>query len=121
MDATERRTRQLAAARRTWRMIVAMGLAALAALGATTVTLRAAAQGTPPAATPPASPPTGGVPAGTPATPASVPKDAAPPAGETAEPDVEGPRRAATPKTADEEAPEYRESADNNISLPVDI
>jgi len=30
-------------------------------------------------------------------------------------------RRAVPPKTSDEEAPEYRDSADNNISLPIDI
>jgi hypothetical protein len=34
---------------------------------------------------------------------------------------AEGPRRAAPAKPSDEEAPEFRESADNNISLPVDI
>lgn len=30
-------------------------------------------------------------------------------------------RRAPPPKLSDEESPEYRDSADNNISLPVDI
>lgn len=30
-------------------------------------------------------------------------------------------RRAAPPKTSDEESPEFRDSADNNISLPIDI
>jgi hypothetical protein len=30
-------------------------------------------------------------------------------------------RRAPPPKISDEESPEYRDSADNNISLPVDI
>jgi hypothetical protein len=30
-------------------------------------------------------------------------------------------RRAEPPKNSDEESPEYRDSADNNISLPVDI
>lgn len=30
-------------------------------------------------------------------------------------------RRAPQPKISDEESPEYRDSADNNISLPVDI
>jgi hypothetical protein len=30
-------------------------------------------------------------------------------------------RRATPPKTSEEEAPEYRDSADNNISLPIDI
>lgn len=32
-----------------------------------------------------------------------------------------GPRRAPTPKTSDEEAREYRDSADNNVSFPIDI
>ena len=30
-------------------------------------------------------------------------------------------RRTAPPKTSDDELPEYRDSADNNISLPIDI
>ena len=30
-------------------------------------------------------------------------------------------RRAAPPKSSEEEAPEFRDSADNNISLPIDI
>ncbi|MEN9526901.1 MAG: hypothetical protein RLY56_852 [Pseudomonadota bacterium] len=30
-------------------------------------------------------------------------------------------RRFPYPKSSDEESPEYRDSADNNISLPVDI
>jgi len=30
-------------------------------------------------------------------------------------------RRTPAPKLSDEESPEYRDSADNNISLPVDI
>ncbi|MBU6211600.1 MAG: hypothetical protein KJS73_05315 [Gammaproteobacteria bacterium] len=30
-------------------------------------------------------------------------------------------RRTPPPKISDEESPEYRDSADNNISLPVDI
>jgi hypothetical protein len=34
---------------------------------------------------------------------------------------AEGPRRATPAKPSEDEAPEYRESADNNISLPVDI
>ncbi len=37
------------------------------------------------------------------------------------EEEAEGPRRAAPAKPSDEEPPEFRESADNNISLPVDI
>lgn len=42
-----------------------------------------------------------------------------------AEPDTneaeEGQRRTPPPKLSDEESPEFRDSADNNISLPVDI
>jgi len=30
-------------------------------------------------------------------------------------------RRRTPPKIADDEAPEFRDSADNNISLPIDI
>lgn len=30
-------------------------------------------------------------------------------------------RRNAPPRTAEEESPEFRDSADNNISLPIDI
>jgi len=30
-------------------------------------------------------------------------------------------RRATTPQLAEDELPEYRDSADNNISMPVDI
>lgn len=30
-------------------------------------------------------------------------------------------RRTAPPKASDDELPEYRDSADNNISLPIDI
>jgi len=32
-----------------------------------------------------------------------------------------GPRRAPSPKASDEEAREFRDSADNNVSFPVDI
>lgn len=48
----------------------------------------------------------------------AVAQDATPPESNEAE---EVQRRAAPPKNSDEEAPEYRDSADNNISLPVDI
>ncbi|MCP5339935.1 MAG: hypothetical protein H7A16_07155 [Sinobacteraceae bacterium] len=50
--------------------------------------------------------------------PAAVP---AAQADSNVEEPAEGPRRAAPPKLSDDEAPEFRESADNNISLPVDI
>jgi hypothetical protein len=101
----------------TWRLILATGACALGVLGATSVTLRAFAQAVPapaPATAPAASAP---APSGQ---PASVPKEATKgddPA--TAEPDA--PQRAATPRLSSEDAPEFRESADNNISLPVDI
>ena len=50
--------------------------------------------------------------------PAAVP---AAQADSNVEEPADGPRRAAPPKLSDDEAPEFRESADNNISLPVDI
>jgi len=50
----------------------------------------------------------------------AVAQDATPPAAETNEAE-EIQRRKAPPKNSDEESPEYRDSADNNISLPVDI
>lgn len=49
----------------------------------------------------------------------AIAQDAAPPAETNEAEEVQ--RRAAPPKTSDEEAPEYRDSADNNISLPIDI
>ncbi len=102
MDDTGFPSSGRAATRSTWRMIVLTALFALAVLGATSVTLRAVAQ----------------TKAGA---PESVPKEAPPVPGDPADADAEGPRRAAPPKTSDEEAPEFRESADNNISLPIDI
>lgn len=87
--------------RRTWRMIAATAAAALLCWGASFAILRAFAQETPPAA-PPAAPAA-----------ASLPADS-----NEAE---EVKRRATAPKSSDEEAPEFRDSADNNISLPVDI
>jgi hypothetical protein len=92
-----------AATRGTWRMIVLTALFALAVLGATSVTLRAVAQTK-----------AGGA-------PESVPKETPPAASEPADTEPDAPRRAAPPKASDEEAPEFRESADNNISLPIDI
>ncbi|MFM7434365.1 MAG: hypothetical protein ACKOGN_08480 [Gammaproteobacteria bacterium] len=47
-------------------------------------------------------------------------QDATPPAAETNEAE-EIQRRKAPAKSSDEESPEYRDSADNNISLPIDI
>ncbi len=73
-------------------------------------------------------------PGGAPATPGSPPADGTPPATQdpaaknessaddtNLEEEADGPRRAAPARPSDEEAPEFRESADNNISLPVDI
>jgi hypothetical protein len=48
----------------------------------------------------------------------AVAQDREPPETNEAE---EVSRRTLPPKTSDEEAPEYRDSADNNISLPIDI
>ena len=83
--------------RRTWRMIAATAAAALLCWGASFAILRAFAQEAPPAA------------------PAAAPL----PADSNEAEEVK--RRAAAPKSSDEEAPEFRDSADNNISLPVDI
>ncbi|MBM4199537.1 MAG: hypothetical protein FJ198_07600 [Gammaproteobacteria bacterium] len=47
-------------------------------------------------------------------------QDATPPAAVTNEAE-EIQRRKAPFKNSDEESPEYRDSADNNISLPIDI
>ena len=82
-----------AAARLSWRMILATALMAGVAWLATSAALRAGAQE--------ATPPT------------------------TGEPDSneaeEVARRAPPPEPADDESPEFRESADNNISFPIDI
>lgn len=88
-----------AAARRSWRMILATALMAGVAWLATSATLRAGAQE-----------------AG-PSTPAATADDGAAESNEA----EEVARRAPPPRTADEEAPEFRESADNNISFPIDI
>jgi hypothetical protein len=48
----------------------------------------------------------------------AVAQDREPPSTNEAE---EISRRSAPPKTSDEESPEFRDSADNNISLPIDI
>jgi hypothetical protein len=77
----------------------------------------------PAGATPAPTVPAGGAapaPASTPAPPAGAANDSA---GDETNVDeaAEGPRRAAPARPSDDEAPEFRESADNNISLPVDI
>ena len=82
-------------------------LALLAIAGATVATLRAAEpSGKPSAAT------TATAPSGAPAVPAPAPA-----AADSAE---EATSRAAPPPPIDE-SPQFRESADNNITLPVDI
>jgi len=78
--------------RRTWRMIAATAAAALLCWGASFAILRAFAQETP-----------------------------APPSAADSNEAEEVKRRATAPKSSDEEAPEFRDSADNNISLPIDI
>lgn len=76
---------------RTWRMIWLTTAGALICWGASLAMLRALAQ-----------------------------EAAVPPPVESNEAE-EVQRRAAPPKSSEEEAPEYRDSADNNISLPIDI
>ena len=80
----------------TWRMIGITVAGALLCWGASLAMLRAMAQD----ATPPAQEP-------------STVSDS-----NEAE---EVQRRRAPPKIAEDEAPEFRDSADNNISLPIDI
>jgi hypothetical protein len=93
--------------RRTWRLIAATGLFSLMLTLATGWALRATAQQ-------PAAPP-----ATAPASPAAPAADEeAGPEGD-ALPD-EGGRRSPAPP-APEEPPDLRESADNNLSFPVDI
>ena len=89
-----------AAARHSWRMILATALMAGAAWLATSAALRAVAQDAAPAAPPAATAEDGAV-------ESNEAEDAV--------------RRAPPPRAADEEAPEFRESADNNISFPIDI
>jgi hypothetical protein len=95
--------------RRTWRLIAATGLFSLALTLATGWALRATAQQQP-------APPAGAPAADTPP-PAPPADEAAGPEGD-ALPEEAG-RRA--PRPVVEEPPELRESADNNLSFPVDI
>ena len=93
------------------RSVLLTTLVLLAVAGATVATLRAAEpSGKPAAATPSAETQSTPSPSGTPAVPAAG----------AAEPPEEGPSRAAPPPPIDE-SPQFRESADNNITLPVDI
>jgi hypothetical protein len=91
------------AARRSWQMILATALMAGAAWLATSSALRALAQGTSPPEAPATAPPAAG--------------------GATDESNEaeDVTRRAPAPKASEDEAPEFRESADNNISFPIDI
>ena len=91
--------------RRSWRRILATALMAGAAWLATSSALRALAQG--------ASQPEAPAPASAPAAPGGG-------AEESNEAD-DVTRRAPAPRPAEDEAPEFRESADNNISFPIDI
>ena len=92
------------------RMIVWTAVCAVLCWGATVYMVRAVAQEAPPDPPPAApSPPDPQGPA--------APDDAAP---DTNEDDPADPARGAA-ATEPEEIPEYRDSADNNISLPVDI
>lgn len=93
------------AAPRAARMIAWTAAAALGCWGATLAMLRAVAQD----AAPPPAP-------SVPSTPAGQPPPADGP--DTNEEEPGGRARAPAPA---EELPEYRDSADNNISLPVDI
>lgn len=99
--------------RKTWQLIGAtVALSLIVTLG-TGWALRALAQDAPPAAPAPAPATPGATPADTPPD-----DDAAGPDGD-ALPDEEA-RRAPEP-VASPDPPELRESADNNISFPVDI
>lgn len=101
---------------RVGRMIAWTAVCAVLCWGATLYMVRAVAQEAPPDA------PTTGVPADVPA--GDAPSDDAPPtdavgADTNEEIPADAPRGGAAAEP--EEIPEYRDSADNNISLPVDI
>jgi hypothetical protein len=100
---------------RVGRMIGWMAGFALFCWGATTYMVRAVAQEAPPVPSPTAPSPT----EPQPSTPS--PDDAAPGTdADTNEDEPADPSRGAAAAVS-EELPEYRDSADNNISLPVDI
>jgi hypothetical protein len=101
----ERRRRD--ANRRTWGLIAATGLCSALLTLATAWALRALAQQPSPAPGTASEPPT-----------APAADDTAGPEGDALPGD--GERRAAAPPAA-EEPPDLRESADNNLSFPVDI
>lgn len=115
-----------------WRDLLPVIFLLLTILFATTRPFRAEAQApsSTPAPAPAPAPASSPAPASqAPTAPASAPesKPANAPADKPSNPDdtnVEepgGPRRAAQPKLSSDEAPEYRESADNNVTFPVDI
>lgn len=129
-----------------WRDLLPVIFLLLTILFATTRPFRAEAQSQAPSSTPAPAPASSPAPASqAPGAPASAPppaggngaaanRDAAPeskpanaPADKPSSPDdtnveePDGPRRAAQPKLSSDEAPEYRESADNNVTFPVDI
>ena len=124
MKASER------AAPRAARMIAWTAAAALVCWGATLSMVRAVAQETaPPRTAPPAAPPAAPPDAPPDGPPDAPPADTVPTAPTTAGvPVVEdgdtneeaSSDRARAPVTLDE-LPEFRDSADNNITLPVDI
>lgn len=96
---------------RTWRMILITTTGALLYWGATLAMLRAVAQDAGP------STPTGAAQTNPAQTNPSTSTNSAADTNEA----EEVARRTAPPKTSDDELPEYRDSADNNISLPIDI
>lgn len=102
--------------RRTWQLIGAVVMLSLGVTLGTGWALRAFAQDAPAAPAP--------------ATPAATPPAGAPPAESLPDDDAAGPEGDALPDEASRRAPEpvatpdppeLRESADNNISFPVDI
>lgn len=120
MKASER------AAPRAARMIAWTAAAALVCWGATLSMVRAVAQETaPPRTAPPAAPPDAPSDAPSDAPPAdavpTAPITAGAPVVEDGDTNEEASSdRARAPVTLDE-LPEFRDSADNNITLPVDI
>jgi hypothetical protein len=125
--STESTTREARRARDpnrgAWRMIIVTTFMSLLAYGVTSVALRATAQPQepPPATSPgPAAPaPAPDAPAPAAGAPASVSKEEA--AKEDPDLQEETTRRANAPTLSDELPPDLRESADNNLSFPVDI
>lgn len=89
------------AAPRAGRMIAWTVAAALACWGATLAMVRAVAQQAPP--------------------PAEAPQPPGAPSADDPDSNEEAPGARARAPVTREELPEYRDSADNNITLPVDI